>query len=114
MQLYSVLKQLNLIEVLKNNPDIVAVQPKILSFQNRNKFEHAGAAGGFIDFLGYPFCKGRVFDFTESDEGQYNQYSEIFWASGACMAIKQRNLLMLGGLMKVFLLIWKKLTYAGD
>ena len=89
-------------KVLENNPDIVAVQPKILSYHNKNKFEHAGAAGGYIDSLGYPFCKGRIFDLTESDLGQYNQYSEIFWASGACMAIKAKEFHAVGGFDESF------------
>lgn len=91
-----------LIEVLKNNSNIVAVQPKILSYSEKNKFEHAGAAGGFIDKLGYTFCKGRIFESTEIDEGQYDEYSEIFWASGACMAIKAQDFNDVGGFDESF------------
>lgn len=67
---------------------IAAIQPKILSYKHRNKFEYAGAGGGFIDSLGYPFCRGRLFDQVEEDQGQYNDIRPIFWASGACLFIK--------------------------
>ena len=87
---------------MKNNSNIVAVQPKILSYSEKNKFEHAGAAGGFIDKLGYTFCKGRIFESTEIDEGQYDEYSEIFWASGACMAIKAQDFNDVGGFDESF------------
>ncbi len=74
--------------ILDTNPDVAAVQPKILSYAQQQKFEYAGAGGGFIDILGYPFCRGRLFDFTEEDHGQYNDIREVFWASGACMMIR--------------------------
>jgi GT2 family glycosyltransferase len=74
--------------LLDDNPSVAAVQPKILSYHNRNKFEHAGAGGGFIDSLGYPFCRGRVFDYVEEDQGQYNDQREVFWATGACLMIR--------------------------
>lgn len=66
----------------------VAAQPKILSYHQKESFEHAGAAGGFIDWLGYPFCRGRVMQNTEVDKGQYNDSVEIFWATGAALFIK--------------------------
>lgn len=65
-----------------------ACQPKILSWHEKERFEFAGAAGGFIDYLGYPFCRGRIFNEMEADEKQYNEETEIFWASGACMFIR--------------------------
>lgn len=68
------------------NPDIL--QPKILDYKDKSKFEYAGAAGGFIDKYGYPFCRGRIFDSIEEDNGQYNDIIDIFWASGACFFIK--------------------------
>lgn len=77
-----------MIDLLDRDVSIAAVQPKILSFINRTQFEHAGAGGGFIDSLGYPFCRGRVFDHIEVDLGQYNDTREIFWASGACLMIR--------------------------
>lgn len=80
-----------LVKLLDDNPSIACVQPKILSYHHKNKFEHAGAGGGFIDSLGYPFCRGRIFDYVEMDEGQYNDEREIFWATGACMVIRSES-----------------------
>ncbi len=77
-----------MVELMEKDPSVAAVQPKILSWHNRDEFEYAGAAGGFIDKLGFPFCRGRILNINEKDEGQYNEVSGIFWASGACMAIK--------------------------
>jgi GT2 family glycosyltransferase len=76
--------------------DVAALQPKILSYTERDKFEYAGAAGGFLDKLGYPFCRGRVFDTTEADVGQYNDSIPIFWASGAALAIRKNLFFELG------------------
>jgi GT2 family glycosyltransferase len=76
-----------LITFMDNNPNAAAVQPKILSWHNREYFEYAGAAGGYIDKFGYPFCRGRIFNNVEKDTGQYDSGKEIFWSSGACMII---------------------------
>ncbi len=76
------------IEAFKTQPELVAAQPKILDFKNNQYFEYAGAAGGFIDALGYPFCRGRILNTIEKNNGQYNDNCYIFWASGACLAIK--------------------------
>ncbi len=76
-----------LLDRLKS-PEIAAVQPKILSYNQKNTFEHAGAAGGFLDINGFPFCRGRVFNHCEEDQGQYNDAIPVFWASGACLLIK--------------------------
>ncbi len=78
----------SLITVMDENPNVAAVQPKILNWHKKDEFEYAGAAGGHIDKLGFPFCRGRVLNVNEKDEGQYDEYASIFWASGACMAIK--------------------------
>ena len=78
------------IDLLNSSDDIAAVQPKIMSFDERNKFEYAGGAGGYIDALGYPFCRGRLINVLEEDNGQYDDVSEIFWASGACLFIKSK------------------------
>ncbi len=78
------------IELLESNLQIAAAQPKLLNYRDKNSFEYAGAAGGFIDYLGYPFCRGRIFDTVENDEGQYDQASEIFWASGAALFIRKK------------------------
>jgi GT2 family glycosyltransferase len=77
-----------MVTLLDQNPSIAAVQPKILSYHNKESFEYAGAAGGFIDTLGYPFCRGRIFDYLEKDLHQYDDNLEIFWATGACMMIR--------------------------
>lgn len=77
------------------NTDIV--QPKIRSVENRNSFEYAGASGGFLDWLGYPFCRGRLFDNVEEDRGQYNNPTEIFWASGAAFAVRKEWFMKTGG-----------------
>ncbi len=85
---------------------ISAIQPKIKMFAQKNLFEHAGAAGGMIDYLGYPFCRGRIFDTLEEDKGQYNEKNDnqipIFWATGAAMAIRAEVYHELGGLDKDF------------
>lgn len=86
-----------LMQYLDDRPDVSAVQPKILSYHQRQKFEHAGAAGGFIDSLGYPFCRGRVFDHVETDHGQYNDDCPVFWSSGACMLIRAKSFHQFGG-----------------
>jgi GT2 family glycosyltransferase len=77
-----------LISFMENNPDVASCQPKILSWHNRHKFEYAGAAGGYIDKYGYPFCRGRIFDNVEVDSGQYDSQKDIFWSSGACMIVR--------------------------
>jgi GT2 family glycosyltransferase len=77
-----------LISYLESNPGVASVQPKILSWSQKEKFEYAGAAGGFIDKYGYPLCRGRIFYKTEKDEGQYNNQTDIFWSTGACMAVR--------------------------
>ncbi|SNR63717.1 hypothetical protein SAMN04488009_2882 [Maribacter sedimenticola] len=71
-------------------PEIAIVQPKILDLLKRDYFEYAGAAGGFIDQLGYPFCRGRIFQTLERDHGQYDDIKEIFWATGACMFVRRK------------------------
>jgi GT2 family glycosyltransferase len=76
------------ISLMESNPNIAACQPKILSYHEKTHFEYAGAAGGFIDRLGYPFCRGRVFLSIEEDFGQYNDTREVFWATGACMFVR--------------------------
>ncbi|OIP83800.1 MAG: glycosyl transferase family 2 [Porphyromonadaceae bacterium CG2_30_38_12] len=87
---------------LELNMNVVACQPKILSFRAKNLFEHAGAAGGFIDYLGYPFCRGRVFDSLEEDQGQYDEIVRIFWASGACLFIRADIFHQVGGFDDTF------------
>lgn len=86
-----------LIKSLDNTPKLAAIQPKIKAYNQPEYFEYAGAAGGFIDKFGYPFCRGRIFDQLEKDLGQYNDDCSIFWASGACFAVKREVFLNLGG-----------------
>ena len=86
-----------LVEVLDNNPDVAAVAPKLLSDAAHDKFEYAGAAGGFIDYLGSPFCRGRILSNVELDRGQYDDRREIFWASGAAMCCRSDVYHQLGG-----------------
>ena len=86
------------IELLDSDKTIAAVQPKILSFSEKNKFEYAGACGGFIDKYGYPFCRGRVFGTVEKDNGQYDTRADIFWATGAAMFVRSSVYRTLGGL----------------
>lgn len=78
-----------LLSFMESDAQIGAVQPMIKSFYEKNKFEYAGAAGGFLDFLGYPFCRGRLFDQVEEDRGQYNSTIECHWVSGACMMVRK-------------------------
>lgn len=84
-------------EAFQNIPKASIIQPKILDLNQRDHFEYAGAAGGFLDMLGYPFCRGRIFQSIEKDEGQYDGVKEIFWATGACMFIKSEVFRSLGG-----------------
>ncbi|RYC52774.1 glycosyltransferase family 2 protein [Flagellimonas olearia] len=78
-----------IMDLFQSHSDIAIVQPKILDLNQKDHFEYAGAAGGYIDMLGYPFCRGRIFQALERDEGQYNDTKEIFWATGACMFIRR-------------------------
>lgn len=87
-----------LLNILDTQPDVGAVMPKMLSYYNHHEFEYAGAAGGFIDKYGYPFCRGRVFHTLEKDNGQYDGVHEIFWATGACIAVRSKLYHQLGGL----------------
>lgn len=87
-----------MISFLDANSEVAAVQPKILAQRNKEYFEYAGASGGFIDKYGYPFCRGRIFDFVESDKHQYDQPIKIFWASGACLVIRTEEYKKAGGL----------------
>lgn len=86
------------IALMENDTTIAACQPKLLSYHQPELFEYAGAAGGWIDCLGYPFSRGRVFDVCEKDEGQYNDPQPVFWASGAAMFVRAKIYHALGGL----------------
>lgn len=86
-----------LVKFLENNPSYAACQPKIKDFNLRLNFEYAGACGGFLDALGYPYCRGRIFDEVEKDSHQYDGPIDIFWASGACMLIRSEAFHEAGG-----------------
>lgn len=87
---------------LEQNKEIGSCQPKILSYENKNYFEYAGACGGYLDFLNYPYCRGRIFDHIEKDNGQHNTPKEIFWSSGACMMIRNKIFKKAGGFDETF------------
>lgn len=86
-----------LVATLTNNRSVAAVAPKLRSYGNRDHFEYAGAAGGYIDVLGYPFCRGRILSTLEQDKGQYDTAQEVFWASGAAFCCRADVFRMLGG-----------------
>lgn len=87
-----------LIAYLDEHPGVAAVQPKILAQRERDRFEYAGACGGFLDMFGYPFCRGRILDNVERDLGQYDTVIPIFWATGAALCIRRRDYFDAGGL----------------
>lgn len=91
-----------IISLMDSDPKIGACQPKILSYHDKTSFEYAGAGGGFIDYLGYPFCRGRIFNSLEKDLQQYDDSIPVFWATGACMFVRSKVYRALGGLDTAF------------
>ena len=79
-----------ILKVFKADEKTAIIQPKLLDFKDKTKFEYAGAGGGFVDLYGYPFCRGRIFNHLETDQGQFNDETDIFWASGACLFIRSK------------------------
>lgn len=90
------------VELLESDEKIAAAQPKLLAFHQKDEFEYAGAAGGYVDYLGYPFCRGRLFDVLEKDLRQYDDVVPIFWASGACKFVRSVVYWQAGGLDEDF------------
>ena len=91
-----------LYDYMEANPNVGACQPKIRAYTNKTHFEYAGAAGGFIDRNGYPYCRGRIFDTVEEDKGQYDEVVSIFWATGAALMVRSQLYIDAGGLDKDF------------
>ncbi len=86
-----------LISFMDSHPEVAACQPKLRSESQRDHFEYAGAAGGYLDFYGYPFCRGRLFDTVEPDEGQYDSPAPVLWATGAALLVRARLFKKVGG-----------------
>lgn len=91
-----------LVEVMTQNPDVAAVQPKLLQYEDRTRFEYAGAAGGYLDRAGYPFTRGRLFNTMERDRGQYDDARDVFWATGAALLLRRSALDEVGPLDERF------------
>lgn len=87
-----------MIEYLDSHPEVAACQPKLLSIIDKDRFEYAGASGGYLDRLGYPFCRGRIFETVEADNGQYDYSTDILWATGAALMIRSKDYWETGGL----------------
>lgn len=109
-----------LLSFMEQHPAAVACQPKILAYNNKTYFEYAGAAGGFIDRYGYPYCRGRLFDTVEEDKGQYNDVCRVFWATGAAMMVRSDAFRKAGGFdgrffahMEEIDLCWRMLARGG-
>ena len=109
-----------LLSFMEQHPAAVACQPKILAYNNKAYFEYAGAAGGFIDRYGYPYCRGRLFDTVEEDKGQYNDVCRVFWATGAAMMMRSDAFRKAGGFdgrffahMEEIDLCWRMLARGG-
>lgn len=110
-----------LLSFMERTPDAVACQPKILAYKQKTHFEYAGAAGGFIDRYGYPYCRGRLFDTVEEDSGQYDDVHRVFWATGAAMMVRSAAFRKAGGFdgrffahMEEIDLCWRMLARGGE
>lgn len=88
---------LPMLEYFESHSKVVAVQPKILQYKRKTHFEYAGACGGYMDIFGYPFCRGRIFDYVEEDNGQYDKPCKVFWATGACLMVRRVDFIDYGG-----------------
>lgn len=102
-----------MVQWLDTHPLAATVMPKILSYNRRDRFDYSGAAGGFMDYYGYPFARGRLFDYLETDQGQYDTPMEIFWSSGTAFMVRKKRWTRAGCLTKPFLPTWRKLICTG-
>ncbi|MBO5864873.1 MAG: glycosyltransferase family 2 protein [Bacteroidaceae bacterium] len=109
-----------MLSFMEGTPEAVACQPKILAYNQKTHFEYAGAAGGFIDCYGYPYCRGRLFDTVEEDKGQYDDVCRVFWATGAAMMVRRKAFCNAGGFDDRFFahmeevdLCWRMLARGG-
>lgn len=98
---------------METHPETAAVQPKVLSVNEQYRFEYAGAAGGFLDRDGYPYCRGRVMGTVETDYGQYDSVRRVDWATGACLMVRTERYLDAGGWTLTSSHTWRRLTCAG-
>ena len=110
-----------MLSFMEQHPSAVACQPKILAYNDKACFEYAGAAGGFIDYYGYPYCRGRLFDTVEKDKGQYDDVCRVFWATGAAMMVRRDAYRNAGGFdgrffahMEEIDLCWRMLARGGE
>ena len=110
-----------MLSFMEQHPPAVACQPKILAYNDKACFEYAGAAGGFIDYYGYPYCRGRLFDTVEEDKGQYDDVCRVFWATGAAMMVRRDLFCKVGGFdgrffahMEEIDLCWRMLARGGE
>ena len=86
---FKILIVINILQTFDGEKNTAIIQPKLLDYNNRKMFDYAGAAGGFLDKFGYPYCRGRIYNKIEADNGQYDDISKIFWACGACFFIRK-------------------------
>ncbi len=97
-----------LVSYMDAHPEVAACQPKIRSWRHKELFEYAGAAGGFIDRYGYPFCRGRIMSAVEKDNGQYDTVVPVFWATGAALFIRRKTIWMPADWTDVFSPTWRR------
>lgn len=100
-----------LVEVMEKDTSLISVQPKVLAHHDKTLFEYAGAAGGYMDYLCVPFCRGRIFDTVEKDVGQYDTFQEVFWATGACCILRTEKVKEIGLFQGEFFAHWEEIDF---